>query len=136
MNYRTMVDFHLEREADLTVGALRVSVEEARHFGVMQVDNDARVVGFEEKLQNPKTIPGDPHRCLASMGIYVFNARFLFEQLCADATKPTSNHDFGKDIIPSIIDSHRVFAYPFRDENRKRDAYWRDVGTLDAYYEA
>ncbi len=136
MNYRTMVDFHLEREADLTVGALRVSVEEARHFGVMQIDNDSRVVGFEEKLQNPKTIPGDPHRCLASMGIYVFNARFLFEQLCLDATQPGSQHDFGRNIIPSVIDTHRVFAFPFHDENRKRDAYWRDVGTLDAYYEA
>ena len=136
MNYRTMVDFHLEREADLTVGALRVSVEEARHFGVMEVDNDARVVGFEEKLPNPKTIPGDPHRCLASMGIYVFNARFLFEQLCLDATQPGSQHDFGRNIIPSVIDTHRVFAFPFRDENRKHDAYWRDVGTLDAYYEA
>ncbi len=70
------------------------------------------------------------------MGVYVFTARFLFEQLCLDATRPTSSHDFGKDIIPSIIDTHRVFAFPFRDENRKRDAYWRDVGTLDAYFEA
>ncbi len=70
------------------------------------------------------------------MGIYVFTARFLFEQLCLDATRPGSRHDFGRNIIPSIIDTHRVFAFPFRDENRKRDAYWRDVGTLDAYYEA
>ena len=81
-------------------------------------------------------IPGDPEHILASMGIYVFTARFLFEQLCLDATRPDSAHDFGKDIIPSIIDTHRVFAFPFRDENRKQDAYWRDVGTLDAYYAA
>jgi glucose-1-phosphate adenylyltransferase len=136
MNYRTMVDLHLERQADLTVGALRVPVNEARHFGVMQVDDESRIIGFEEKRPDPKTIPGDPRHCLASMGIYVFNARFLFEQLCLDATQPGSQHDFGRNIIPSVIDTHRVIAFPFRDENRKQDAYWRDVGTLDAYYEA
>ncbi|MHB8866050.1 MAG: GlgC family sugar phosphate nucleotidyltransferase, partial [Pirellulaceae bacterium] len=90
----------------------------------------------EEKSDEPKTIPGDSRHCLASMGIYVFTARFLFEQLCRDATDPDSAHDFGRNIIPSIIDSHRVYAFPFRDENRKGDAYWRDVGTLDAYYDA
>src|SRR4029077_13353118 len=84
----------------------------------------------------PKSIPGDKDHALASMGIYVFTARFLFEQLCLDATKPHSAHDFGRNIIPSIIDTHRVYAYPFLDENRKADAYWRDVGTLDAYYDA
>jgi len=136
MNYGSLVDFHLQNGADLTIGALRVSIEEARQFGVMQVDNVARVVGFEEKKPNPKTIPGDPKHCLASMGIYVFTARFLFEQLCLDATRPGSAHDFGHNIIPAIIQTHRVFAYPFRDENRKQDAYWRDVGTLDAYFEA
>ena len=102
----------------------------------MQVDTTNRIIGFEEKNPNPKTIPGDPQHCLASMGIYVFNARFLFEQLCLDATQPGSQHDFGRNIIPSVIDSHRVLAFPFRDENRKQDAYWRDVGTLDAYFEA
>jgi glucose-1-phosphate adenylyltransferase len=81
-------------------------------------------------------MPGDPSRALASMGIYVFNARFMFEQLCMDATKTDSAHDFGKNIIPGIIDTHRVMAYPFRDENKKADAYWRDVGTIDAYHEA
>src|SRR5262245_33218551 len=136
MNYRTMVDFHLQKGADLTVGALRVPAEEARQFGVMQIDSDDRVIGFEEKKPNARTIPGDPRHCLASMGIYVFGARFLFEQLCLDATQPGSQHDFGHNIIPSVIDTHRVFAFPFRDENRKQDAYWRDVGTLDAYFEA
>src|SRR4051812_3144469 len=136
MNYRAMVDYHKQMNADITVGALRVSPDEARDFGVMEVDTEDRIVGFEEKVENPKTIPGDPHHCLASMGIYVFTARFLFEQLCRDATKPSSKHDFGRNIIPSLIHSHRVYAFPFRDENRKSDAYWRDVGTLDAYYEA
>jgi glucose-1-phosphate adenylyltransferase len=102
----------------------------------MQVDADGRVIGFEEKPAHPRSIPGDNSHALASMGIYVFTARFLFEQLCLDATKPGSAHDFGRNIIPSIIDSHRVFAEPFRDENQKSDAYWRDVGTLDAYYQA
>lgn len=136
MNYRTMVEYHIAKKADLTVGALRVTVKEARDFGVMQVDEHSRIIGFEEKKPNPKTIPGDPDHCLGSMGIYVFNARFLFEQLCLDATRSDSAHDFGHNIIPSVIQSHRVMAFPFRDENRKQDAYWRDVGTLDAYFEA
>ena len=136
MNYKSMVQYHLDMGADVTVGALRVNPVEARQFGVMEVDANQRIVGFEEKVPNPKTIPGDPDHCLGSMGIYVFGARFLFEQLCRDATKPGSRHDFGRDIIPAVIDTHRVYAFPFRDENRKSDAYWRDVGTLDAYYEA
>ncbi|HEY2146733.1 MAG TPA: glucose-1-phosphate adenylyltransferase [Pirellulales bacterium] len=136
MNYGSLVEFHQANEADLTIAALRVRAEEARHFGVMQIESDGRVIGFEEKKVHAKTIPGDPLHCLASMGVYVFNARFLFEQLCLDATRPGSAHDFGHNIIPSIIDSHRIYAFPFRDENRKQDAYWRDVGTLDAYYEA
>ncbi len=136
MNYRTMIEYHQRVNADLTVGALRVEARAARQFGVMQVDPTNRIVGFQEKPEHPKPIPGDEQHCLASMGIYVFTARFLFEQLCRDATDPDSAHDFGRNIIPSIIDSHRVYAFPFRDENRKGDAYWRDVGTLDAYYEA
>ena len=84
----------------------------------------------------PKPVPGDPQTALASMGIYVFTARFLFEQLCLDATRHGSRHDFGHDLIPSVIETHRVFAYPFMDENRKKEAYLRDVETLDAYYEA
>ncbi len=136
MNYRTMVEYHRETNADLTIGALRVDQESAKQFGVMQVDSDQRVVGFQEKPGQPQCIPGDDGFCLASMGIYVFSTRFLLEQLCRDANEPTSSHDFGKNIIPSIIKDHRVMAFPFRDENRKQDAYWRDVGTLDAYYEA
>ncbi|MCL2346841.1 MAG: glucose-1-phosphate adenylyltransferase [Planctomycetaceae bacterium] len=137
MNYRKMIDAHIENNADLTIGVLPASVERARgQFGVMETDNDQRVIGFEEKPQNPKTIPGNPDVCMASMGIYVFKSRFLFEELCRDATRRKSRHDFGCDIIPSIIETNRVFAFPFMDENHKTEAYWRDVGTLDAYYEA
>ncbi|QDT70650.1 Glucose-1-phosphate adenylyltransferase [Planctomycetes bacterium MalM25] len=136
MNYAKLVQYHEQQKADLTIAALTVPKEEATAFGVMQVDGDQRVVGFEEKPAEPKTVPGDPDNCLASMGIYVFNAPLLFDELCRDATLPESAHDFGKNIIPSIIDSRRVFAFPFRDENRGGQAYWRDVGTIDAYYEA
>ena len=136
MDYSQLVASHQQNNADLTIAALPVKVADATQFGVMQVDSTNRLVGFEEKPAQPKPMPGDSSRALASMGIYVFTARFLFEQLCLDATKATSQHDFGKNIIPSIIHTHRVFAFPFRDENLKADAYWRDVGTLDAYYEA
>ena len=136
MDYSKLVESHREREADLTIAALRVPADQSRHFGIMEIDAEERINGFVEKPARGKTVPGDPEHCLASMGIYVFTARFLFERLCLDATKNTSSHDFGKDIIPSVIHTHRVFAYPFLDENRKRDAYWRDVGTLDAYFEA
>jgi len=136
MNYHSMVKFHQDSGADLTIGALRVSREEARQFGVMAIDGESRVIEFAEKPEEPKSIPGEPEHCLASMGIYVFSARFLYECLCDDASVSGSRHDFGADIIPSAIKRSRVFAFPFLDENRKREAYWRDVGTLDAYFEA
>jgi glucose-1-phosphate adenylyltransferase len=136
MNYKSMVDYHLQTGADVTIGALRVTKKEATQFGVMQVDGEDRIIGFEEKIENPTPIPGDDEHCLGSMGIYVFETRFLFEQLCQDATLLDSKHDFGRNIIPSLIDTHKVQAFRFVDENRKGDAYWRDVGTLDAYYEA
>ncbi len=137
MNYAKLVEHHIESGADLTVGSLPVDVlAAARQFGIVEVDAESRVVGFEEKPARPKPIPGDPQRTLASMGIYVASTRFLFEQLCLDATRGGSRHDFGHDLIPALIDSHRVYAYPFMDENRKTEAYWRDVGTLDAYFDA
>ncbi len=136
MDYSKMVAFHGEHAAELTIAAMRVPIDEARAFGVMQIDETGRVIGFEEKPANPKPIPGDDKHALASMGIYVFNTHFLFDQLCQDATLPESAHDFGRNIIPSIIDAHRVMAFPFQDENNKADAYWRDVGTIDAYFEA
>ena len=137
MNYNLMVDFHVESRADVTVGVLRTSRDEAsRRFGVLEVDRNDRVLGFEEKPVDPKPVPGNDHECLASMGIYVFSAHFLFDTLCRDATRRESRHDFGGNILPSALEEDRVFAYPFVDENRKQTAYWRDVGTLDAYYEA
>ncbi len=131
-----MVEFHRKMGADVTIGALRVSRSEARQFGVMQTDGTHRVIGFQEKPDDPKGLAEDPEVCLASMGIYVFNAKFLYEQLCVDATVNGSDHDFGKNIIPGAIKDYQVFAFPFLDENRKVDAYWRDVGTIDAYYDA
>lgn len=137
MNYQSMIDFHIQNQADVTVGALSVRVEEAAgQFGVMEITPESRIIGFEEKPAHPKPMPDDSARCLASMGIYVFNARFMYEQLCQNAAQMSGGHDFGHNIIPSVIQSHRVFAFPFRDENQKSEAYWRDVGTLDAYYEA
>jgi glucose-1-phosphate adenylyltransferase len=137
MNYAALVDRHKEANADVTIATLRVPLGMAAgQFGVAEVDADNRMVGFEEKPEHPKPIPGDAEHSLASMGIYVFTARFLFEQLCLDATRHGSHHDFGHNLIPSVINTHRVFAFPFTDENRKQEAYWRDVGTLDAYYDA
>jgi len=136
MDYGKLVAFHRDKKADLTIAALRVPARESRSFGIMQINDAGRVIGFAEKPEIPKTIPGNPEYALASMGIYVFNAPFLFDELCKDATLPDSAHDFGRNIIPALIGARRVFAFPFLDENRKQDAYWRDVGTIDAYYEA
>lgn len=136
MNYSPMLDYHRKMGADITIGALRVGREEAKQFGVMQTDLEHRVIGFQEKPTDPIVTPDDPEVCMASMGIYVFNARFLYEQLCDDATVEESDHDFGKNIIPRSIEKYNVCAFPFLDENKKDQAYWRDVGTMDAYYEA
>jgi glucose-1-phosphate adenylyltransferase len=137
MDYGKLVAFHQEQNADVTIAALRVRVRDAaRQFGIIEVDDENRVIGFEEKPHEPKSIPGNSEYCLASMGIYVFNAPFLFDQLCRDATLPDSAHDFGRNLIPSMVHTRRVFAFPFLDENRKQDAYWRDVGTIDSYYQA
>jgi glucose-1-phosphate adenylyltransferase len=137
MDYGTFLAFHAEKEADMTVCCIEVPVEEAAgQFGVMTVDETGRVIGFNEKPENPAPIPGKDGWCLASMGNYVFNTEFLYEQVIKDADTPGSAHDFGKNIIPSIIDDYRVYAYPFRDPKTQKQAYWRDVGTLDAYWEA
>ncbi len=138
MNYAKMIESHIERDADVTVACIPTPVPVARgNFGVMDIDDQQRITGFEEKPADPKSMPGDPDRCLASMGIYVFTASVMYDQLFRDAGRPTSGHDFGKNIIPDMIAECRpVFAYPFVDENRKDALYWRDVGTLDAYYQA
>ncbi|HMP16469.1 MAG TPA: glucose-1-phosphate adenylyltransferase [Gemmatales bacterium] len=136
MDYRTMVEAHISRQADVTIGCLTVPVSEGSQFGILQTDTDGRILAFQEKPAEPIPMPGDPTRCLASMGIYVFRAEQLFEWLCEDATHRQSNHDFGRDILPKLVDTHRLLAFPFVDKNKKDQAYWRDVGTLDAYYEA
>jgi len=137
MNYAEMIAFHRRNRADLTIASLTVPRADARDFGVMAVDDAGRVQGFLEKPSDPPPIPGHPDQALASMGIYVFSTDVMYELLFQDAAKKeASRHDFGKDIIPGMLRSSRVFAYPFRDENRKQAAYWRDVGTLDAYFQA
>ncbi|WP_437229606.1 glucose-1-phosphate adenylyltransferase [Planctomicrobium sp. SH661] len=136
MDYSKMVDDHIANNADCTIGCIPVSMEEGRAFGVMGIDSDYWVHKFVEKPPEPFPIPGDPERCLASMGIYIFKASFLLNELCRDATEMQSAHDFGKDVIPAIIDSRRVRAFPFHDRNTGNEYYWRDVGTLEAYYEA
>ena len=136
MNYRAMIDYHLEKDADLTIACLPVERGEARRFGVMGIDDGGRVESFVEKPTDPPPMPGHPSMALASMGIYVFRARALYELLCADAVRSESNRDFGKDVIPAMIEGHKVFGYLFRDENRKAAAYWRDIGTIDEYFAA
>jgi glucose-1-phosphate adenylyltransferase len=136
MDYGDMIAAHLERQADLTIGCIPVPLREGSHFGIMHVDDQDRVVRFQEKPREPPPLPDNPNLCLASMGIYVFNARLMYELLCQDAAHPDSQHDFGKNIIPPMLGTYRVCAFRFRDKNRKSVPYWRDVGTLDAYYQA
>jgi glucose-1-phosphate adenylyltransferase len=136
MDYGTMIAHHVESGADMTVGCIEVPVERAKELGVMGVDDDDRVRSFVEKPDDPPTVPGREGIALGSMGIYVFNRDFLFEQLIRDSDSPGSSHDFGKDVIPHVIDRYRVFAFRFRDPKSGDQAYWRDVGTVDAFWEA
>ena len=137
MNYSRMLQQHMDSGADITVATLEIPVEQAaRQFGVIETDTEWRIVGFEEKPAAPKHSPHHPGHCNASMGIYIFNTQLLIPVLLADSEDQRSSHDFGRDILPRVINKHRVFAYNFVDENRKEALYWRDVGTLDAYYEA
>lgn len=136
MDYGPMIAEHVNRGADMTVGCIEVDLKRAREFGVMSVDSDNRIIDFREKPDDPEPIPGRDNVALASMGIYVFNTEFLYEQLIRDADDPASTHDFGKDIIPAVIRKYRISAYPFRDEEKGEQAYWRDVGTVDAFWKA
>ena len=136
MDYGAMLAGHVESKADVTVGCIEVPLEDASAFGVMGVKKDNRIESFEEKPDEPPAMPGHPDTALCSMGIYVFNKDFLIEQLIKDADSTSSSHDFGKDIIPSVIKSYRAFAYPFRDASTEKLGYWRDVGTVDAFWEA
>lgn len=136
MDYGPMIAFHTENNADITVGVIQVPLHEATGFGVMSLDAEHRIVRFDEKPVNPQPVPGNPEAAMASMGIYVFDRDFLIKTLEADATDPESVHDFGKNIIPDCIKHCQVFAYPFHDVKTKAQSYWRDVGTIDAYYRA
>ena len=137
MDYDLLIRAHRARRADVTIGCIPIPVEECRQFGIMAVDADDRVTAFREKPATAEALPDDPGHVLGSMGIYIFGTRVLFELLCEDAAKADSGHDFGKDIIPGMIAGGlRVFAHRFHDENKKSRPYWRDVGTLDAYYQA
>ena len=137
MNYQGMLEQHVDSGAEVSVGTIECDpADAAKKFGVIETDAQGRVLGFEEKPVRPKLSPRHPGKVDASMGIYVFNTQFLLPALIADAEDPHSTHDFGHDILPRILEKHRVFAYSFRDENMKETAYWRDVGSIDAYYEA
>ena len=140
MDYGKLLAFHVENKADMTVACLEVPVADASAFGVMGVDEHSRVIEFAEKPASPASIPGNPGKSLASMGIYVFNKDFLFEQLIRDADDTSSSHDFGKDLIPHMVKKYRVFAQNFVHSCVGMDddemPYWRDVGTIDAYWEA
>jgi glucose-1-phosphate adenylyltransferase len=139
MDYGRLLAFHVAEQADLTVACIEVPREEASDFGIISVGEDWRVTRFTEKPKDPEPVPGKPDRALVSMGVYVFNAGFLFEQVIRDRDDPHSSHDFGKDVLPHIVERYRVFAHDFSEscigcaEGRP---YWRDVGTLDAYWEA
>jgi glucose-1-phosphate adenylyltransferase len=136
MDYRALLEFHGSHDADLTVATLPQPREMSRHFGVMEVDGDHRVISFQEKPREPKCLPDDPNRILASMGIYVFNTTKMVRRIIEDA-KSESQHDFGRNIIPRMVESgDRVFAYVFRDPETKSPRYWRDVGTIDSFWEA
>ncbi len=136
MDYRRMLRAHEETGADVTLATIEVPIADGRRFGIVEVDEQSKVVGFKEKPASPPPMPGHPHLALASMGIYVFSMDVLARALHDDAADPDSHHDFGKDILPALIPGGKVFAYAFYDENKKAAKYWRDIGTLDAYFEA
>ena len=140
MDYEIMLEEHVNSRADVTIGCLEISTDNASEFGIMHVDESYRITNFLEKPSDPPTMPGQPDKCLASMGIYVFDKKFLFEQLRRDAADPDSDRDFGKDLIPYIVKNGKAQAHRFttscvRSETEE-EAYWRDVGTVDAYMEA
>ncbi|MGE5385461.1 MAG: glucose-1-phosphate adenylyltransferase [Betaproteobacteria bacterium] len=140
MDYGRMLAAHVRHQADMTVACIDVPIGEAHEFGILHADTEGRIVDFVEKPSNPPAMPGDPGRALASMGVYIFNAAFLYEQLQRDADDRNSSHDFGKDIIPHVVSRYRIFAHRFADScvgvTSTGVPYWRDVGAIDAYWEA
>ena len=136
MDYGTMLAALVEKEADIAVGCMEIPLDQAQAFGVMAVDDDHRIIEFAEKPENPTPMPGSEDTALASMGIYIFRTEVLIDELLRDADTPGSSRDFGGDIIPDVIHRRRVTAFPFREDPSGRHAYWRDVGTVDAFWEA
>ena len=136
MNYRKMIKAHIKKKAAVTIGAIPVPLSQARSFGVMKVDGNGWVRGFKEKPEHPETMPGIRDQALVSMGIYVFDARLLKKTLKEDSLDQGSSHDFGRDVLPKLIKRVPTYAYRFVDENRKEQVYWRDVGTIDSFWEA
>ena len=138
MDYAAMIDFHCENFADATIACMKVPIAEASEFGVMDVSTEGKIIDFVEKPTNPPSVPGDPDHALASMGIYVFSRTLLCRILREDHENPESSHDFGKDILPKLIKTHELYGYQFAsDAGRVRgDGYWRDVGTIDSFFEA
>jgi glucose-1-phosphate adenylyltransferase len=134
MDYGDMLAEHVAQNADMTIGCLTVPLEEAKAFGVMSVDVNRRIIAFDEKPDSPTPLPGQDDLALASMGIYIFNAEFLYEQLVKDADTAGSTNDFGHDIIPSLIENYKVIAFPYKDVQGNDPGYWRDVGTIDAFW--
>ena len=136
MDYGPMIAAHVDSKADITVGCIEVPVERALSFGVMTVNSDWKILDFAEKPANPQPLPDNPDVALASMGIYVFNARFLYDLLIEDADDVQSSHDFGKNVVPKLVANYDAIAYPFRDVQSNNSAYWRDVGTVDSFWSA
>jgi glucose-1-phosphate adenylyltransferase len=141
MDLQQMIDFHVKKKADVTVSAIPVPIEDAKAFGVIQVQEKFRIIGFQEKPKRPKPIPGREKEAFASMGNYLFNKDFMIDILYKDAKDKNSSHDFGKDILPKIFNTSRVYAYDFRRNripgiSKKEIGYWRDVGTIKAFWEA
>lgn len=136
MDYRFMIKFHQEKQANLTIGVIEMSKEYGFEFGVLEINKENKVISFQEKPEFPKTIPGKEDKCYISMGIYLFKKEVLLEQLKKDTQDKNSKHDFGKNIIPNMISTNKIYAFPFIDENKKEIQYWRDIGTISAYWEA
>jgi len=136
MDYRPLLEAHVRSAADMTICAIETSVDDAKQFGVLGIDDEGAVLRFTEKPDQPETIPGEDNACLSSMGVYVFNAKFLYQELINGHEGKGSGDDFGKDVIPSLIGKRKVMSYAFRNTDKDESAYWRDVGTLDAFWQA
>ena len=136
MNYNDMLAYHIEKGADLTVAGVEALRDEAKAFGVIGCDDNFRIVDWEEKPANPKSVPGKPDRSFVSMGVYIFNTECLVKNVIDDVKDANSSHDFGKDVVPKMIKSNKVYVHSFREANNESGNYWRDIGTLDAYWQA